>query len=177
MIITSKDSRMTRKFLYYFSKTLCIACLFQTSFCTANPIMPLGSISVVLPLITPSAPNLEAKGFLLIDANSGKVLAEKNADQRLAPASLTKLMSLYVISSALKNGSIHPDDKVRISNKAWRTGGSRMFVKAGDEVAVKDLLQGIIVASGNDASVALAEYIAGSEEAIDYCGAFNMRMA
>jgi D-alanyl-D-alanine carboxypeptidase (penicillin-binding protein 5/6) len=114
--------------------------------------------------ITPTAPNLDVKGYILIDAASGKVLAEKNADVRLPPASLTKLMSLYIISTALKNGSIHPDDKVRISAKAWQTSGSRMFVKVNDEVPVKDLLQGIIVASGNDASVAMAEYIAGSEE-------------
>jgi D-alanyl-D-alanine carboxypeptidase (penicillin-binding protein 5/6) len=116
------------------------------------------------PIITPSAPNLDAKGYILMDAASGKVLAEKNADVHMPPASLTKLMSLYIISDALKNGSIHADDKVRISTKAWKTTGSRMFVKVNDEVPVKDLLQGIIVASGNDASVAMAEYIAGTEE-------------
>jgi D-alanyl-D-alanine carboxypeptidase (penicillin-binding protein 5/6) len=116
------------------------------------------------PTIAPSAPNLDVKGYVLMDAASGKILAEKNADVRMAPASLTKLMSLYIISTALKNGSIHADDKVRISTKAWQTTGSRMFVKVNDEVPVKDLLQGIIVASGNDASVAMAEYIAGTEE-------------
>ncbi|MCE3239101.1 MAG: dacC [Gammaproteobacteria bacterium] len=115
-------------------------------------------------LFTPGTPNIDAKAYILIDANSGKVLAEKNADTHLAPASLTKLMSLYVISGALKNGSIHPDDKVRISTKAWKTTGSRMFIKAGDEVSVKDLLQGIIVDSGNDATVAMAEHVAGTEE-------------
>lgn len=116
------------------------------------------------PIFTPSSPNLDARGYVLIDAASGNVLAEKNADVRMAPASLTKLMSLYIISNALKNNVIHLDDKVRISAKAWHTGGSRMFVKAGDDVPVKDLLQGIIVASGNDATVAMAEYIAGTEE-------------
>jgi len=100
-----------------------------------------------------------------MDANSGKVLAEKSSEDRLPPASLTKLMSVYIISGALRNGQIHLDDKVRISEKAWRTEGSRMFVKVGDEVPVKELLQGIIVASGNDATVALAEHIAGTEEA------------
>ena len=115
-------------------------------------------------VITPVAPNIDAKGYILIDALSGKVIAEKNADFHTAPASLTKLMSLYIISSALKNGSIHLDDKVRISTKAWQTPGSRMFVKAGDEVSVKDLLQGIVVASGNDATVAMAEYVAGTED-------------
>jgi D-alanyl-D-alanine carboxypeptidase (penicillin-binding protein 5/6) len=116
-------------------------------------------------IITPAAPVLNARSYILIDANSGKVLAEQNAEAHVAPASLTKLMSLYVISGALKNNSIHWEDKVRISTKAWQTGGSRMFIKAGDEVLVKDLLQGIIVASGNDATVAMAEYIAGTEEA------------
>jgi D-alanyl-D-alanine carboxypeptidase (penicillin-binding protein 5/6) len=128
----------------------------------ANPIIP---VSQQRPLISPAAPSINAKGYILIDAASGKVLAEKDADAKMAPASLTKLMSLYIISSALKNGSIHIDDKIRISTKAWQTGGSRMFVKVNDEVSAKDLMQGIAVASGNDASVAMAEYIAGTEEA------------
>jgi D-alanyl-D-alanine carboxypeptidase (penicillin-binding protein 5/6) len=110
----------------------------------ASPIIPIPSLNQ----ISPGVPNIDAKGYILIDAASGKVIAEKNADMRMAPASLTKLMSLYIISSALKNGSIHPDDKVRISAKAWKTGGSRMFVKVGDEVPVQDLMQGIAVASG-----------------------------
>lgn len=115
-------------------------------------------------MVTPGAPNLDAKGYILIDATSGKVLAEKNADVRLAPASLTKLMSMYIISGAIKSGAIHLDDKVRISAKAWKTDGSRMFIKANDEVPVRDLIQGVIVASGNDATVAMAEYVAGTEE-------------
>jgi D-alanyl-D-alanine carboxypeptidase (penicillin-binding protein 5/6) len=129
----------------------------------ANPIIPVA----LQPQATVSVavPSIDAKGFILIDATSGKVLAEKNPDARMAPASLTKLMSLYIISSTLKAGSIHPDDKVRISTAAWKTGGSRMFLKLNSEVPVKDLMQGIAVASGNDASVAMAEYIAGTEEA------------
>jgi D-alanyl-D-alanine carboxypeptidase (penicillin-binding protein 5/6) len=129
----------------------------------ANPVIPIPT-QPEQATITPSAPNLEASGYILIDASSGKVLAEKNADVRLPPASLTKLMSLYIISGALKSGQAHMDDKVRISTKAWQTEGSRMFVKVGDEVPLKDLFQGVIVASGNDATVALAEHIAGSEE-------------
>lgn len=113
---------------------------------------------------TPSAPALDATGYILLDANSGRILAEKNSNNRMPPASLTKLMSLYIISSAIKNGQIHMEDKVHISPKAWKTEGSRMFVKAGDDVTVKDLMQGIIVASGNDATVALAEFVAGTEE-------------
>lgn len=130
----------------------------------ANPIIPVPT-QPQAPQVTPSTPNLDAKGFILMDPYSGKVLAEKNADMRMAPASLTKLMTMYVISHALKNGTIHLDDKVRISAKAWQTGGSRMFVKVNDEVPVRDLLHGIVVASGNDASVAMAEHLAGTEEA------------
>lgn len=136
---------------------------FLTTVLFANPIIPIQT-QPQQPTFTPGTPNLDATGYILIDAMSGKVLAEKNSENRMAPASLTKLMSLYIISNALKNGQIHMNDKVRISTKAWKTEGSRMFVKADEEVPVKDLLQGIIVASGNDATVALAEYVAGTEE-------------
>jgi len=129
----------------------------------ANPIIPIPGQPQAT-VITPSAPNINAKGYVLIDANSGKVLAEKNADERMAPASLTKLMTMYVISGALKSGSIHLEDKVRVSEKAWRTSGSRMFIKVNDEVPVNDLLKGIVIASGNDAAVAMAEYLAGTED-------------
>jgi D-alanyl-D-alanine carboxypeptidase (penicillin-binding protein 5/6) len=144
---------------------LCVSTLISiTSASFASPIIPIPN-QPLQPMVTPASPNIDAKGYILIDANSGKILAEKNADMRMAPASLTKLMSLYIISGALRNGSIHLEDKVRISTKAWRTEGSRMFVKVNDEVPAKDLIQGIAVASGNDASVAMAEYIAGTEEA------------
>lgn len=138
--------------------------ILNASVANANPVIPIPT-QPQQPVFTPSAPNIEAQGYVLIDATSGKILAEKDSHKRLAPASLTKLMSLYIISTAIKSGQIHLDDKVRISTKAWKTEGSRMFVKAGEEVLVKELLQGIIVASGNDATVALAEYIAGTEEA------------
>src|SRR3990167_2168454 len=128
----------------------------------ANPVIPIPTQPQ--PVFTPSIPNIDAKGYILIDAPPGKVLAEKNSDTRMPPASLTKLMSLYLISNAAKTGSIHWDDKVRISTKAWKTEGSRMFVKVGDEVPAKDLVQGIVVASGNDATVAMAEHIAGTED-------------
>ena len=127
---------------------------------SASPVIAIAS----QPAVSPGVPNIDAKGYILIDAASGRVLAEKNSNIRMSPASLTKLMSLYIISGALRTSTIHPDDLVRISAKAWKTGGSRMFVKVGDEVPVKDLVQGIAVASGNDASVAMAEYIAGNEE-------------
>lgn len=114
--------------------------------------------------IIPAAPNLDVKAFVLMDQKTGTVIAQKNQDQSLPPASLTKLMDLYVIFDALKQGTIKLDDKVLISSNAWKTGGSKMFVKAGDRVQVSDLIQGIIVQSGNDATVAMAEYIAGSEQ-------------
>lgn len=114
-------------------------------------------------LITPSPPHINSKAYILIDANSGKIIAEQNSETRLPPASLTKIMTLYIVSKALANKQIHLDDTVRISNTAWKTGGSRMFVKEGQIVSIKDLLKGIIVDSGNDACVALAEHLGGSE--------------
>ncbi|WP_051551023.1 D-alanyl-D-alanine carboxypeptidase family protein [Legionella geestiana] len=116
------------------------------------------------PLITPTAPALNAKAFILIDVDSGRIIAEKNSDERLPPASLTKIMTLYVISNALKNNQIHLTDTVRISHDAWKTGGSRMFVKEGQLVPIEDLVKGIIVDSGNDACAAMAEHLGGSEQ-------------
>lgn len=115
--------------------------------------------------IIPAAPNMDVKAYVLMDQKTGTIIAQKNEDELLPPASLTKLMDLYIIFNALKQGTITLDDKVLISTKAWKTGGSKMFVKAGDQVEVNKLIQGIIVQSGNDATVAMAEYIAGSEQA------------
>lgn len=126
---------------------------------TPTPITP----TIRQPIITPPAPQINAKGYVLMDANTGVIIAEKNMHKRMPPASLTKLMTLYVTSQALKQGQIALTDKVRISAKAWRTGGSRMFLKAGSEVPVHNLIQGIIVASGNDACVALSQYVGGNE--------------
>ena len=116
------------------------------------------------PLMTPSPPAINAKAFILIDVNSGKIIAEKNSEERLPPASLTKMMTLYVISNALHNEQIHLKDNVHISREAWQIGGSRMFVKEGQEVSIEDLLKGIIVDSGNDACTAMAEHLGGSEQ-------------
>lgn len=115
------------------------------------------------PIVTPSPPSLNAKAYILIDVDSGKIIAEKNSELQLPPASLTKMMTLYVVSRALKAEQIHLNDQVRISQTAWKTGGSRMFVKEGQDVSVEDLLKGVIVDSGNDACVALAEYVGSSE--------------
>jgi len=111
----------------------------------------------------PDAPTLNATSYLLIDFHSGETVAAEQPDLRVEPASITKLMTSYVVFRELAAGRLNLDDSVRISEKAWRTGGSRMFVEVDSEVAVEDLLQGVIVQSGNDASVALAEHVAGSE--------------
>ncbi len=112
----------------------------------------------------PAPPEVAASGFILVDFHSGKILAQKNADQRLEPASLTKIMTAYTVFRELKQGNINLEDDVLISEKAWRTGGSRMFVEVGKRVKITDLIKGMIIQSGNDACVALAEHIAGSEE-------------
>ncbi|NCF13876.1 MAG: serine-type D-Ala-D-Ala carboxypeptidase [Gammaproteobacteria bacterium] len=111
----------------------------------------------------PAAPIIGAKSYLVVDATTGKELASLDPDTPLAPASLTKIMTTYVVFSALKQGQINLEDEVTISEKAWRMPGSRMFVEVGKRVAIEDLLLGMIVQSGNDASVALAEHIAGTE--------------
>ena len=112
---------------------------------------------------TPAAPVIGAKSYLVIDARTGHEIAALDADVPLAPASLTKIMTTYVVFSALKQGQITLEEEVTVSEKAWRTEGSRMFIEVGKRVSVQDLLLGMIVQSGNDASVALAEHIAGSE--------------
>lgn len=113
----------------------------------------------------PTPPTLNAKAYVLQDPISGKIITSSNGDLRVDPASLTKMMTAYVIDEELASGRLHLTDKVRISENAWRMDGSRMFVKVNDEVPVDDLLKGIIIQSGNDASVAMAEHIAGSEDA------------
>lgn len=109
-----------------------------------------------------SPPNDNAAAYILIDVNSGKIIAQKNENAVRQPASLTKLMTLYLTFRAIKNGTISLDSKVLISKQAWQTGGSKMFIKVGTRVSVSDLIQGIIVDSGNDAAMALAQYVGGS---------------
>jgi len=111
----------------------------------------------------PAPPIIGAKSYLVIDATTGQELASLDPDKALAPASLTKIMTTYVVFKALEQGQISLEDEVTISEKAWRMPGSRMFVEVGKRIAIKDLLLGMIVQSGNDASVALAEHIAGTE--------------
>ena len=115
--------------------------------------------------LIPAAPQVAATSYLVIDADTGKVIVEKNAHERFPPASLTKMMTSYIVEYELNKGNISEDDLVLVSEKAWRTPGSRMFIKEGTQVKLGDLLRGIVIQSGNDASVAVAEHIAGSESA------------
>jgi D-alanyl-D-alanine carboxypeptidase (penicillin-binding protein 5/6) len=146
---------------------------FKTSFMTLMSSALLSASFVISPLaqaitIIPDAPKINAKGFILIDFTTGKVIAEGNADTQLAPASLTKIMTSYIIGKELENGNVNNSDKVMISENAWAKNfpdSSKMFIEVGTEVSVNLLNQGIIVASGNDACVAMAEHIAGSESA------------
>ncbi|MDX1380242.1 MAG: D-alanyl-D-alanine carboxypeptidase family protein [Xanthomonadales bacterium] len=139
-----------------------LAAVAQTPTPTPNPprAMPM-----------PAAPQLGATSYILQDFDSGQVLVESNADQRVEPASITKMMTTYVAFKELASGNLTLDETVPISERAWRTEGSRMFVDPSMQVSVRDLLMGVIVQSGNDASVALAEHLAGSEEA--FAGVMN----
>ncbi|MFZ2208154.1 MAG: D-alanyl-D-alanine carboxypeptidase family protein [Porticoccaceae bacterium] len=126
---------------------------------TPAPVSPVGAA------LMPAPVELAAKAWILIDAYTGTVLAEHNADERLPPASLTKLVTDYLIAGEMAAGKFTKDTLVPISVNAWRMGGSKMYVREGTEVPVGDLLRGIIVQSGNDATLAMAEYIAGTEDA------------
>lgn len=112
----------------------------------------------------PQAPEVAAPTYLLLDLTTGQVLAQRDADRAVEPASLTKLMTAYVVFSALKSGQLKLDQTLTVSERAWRTPGSRMFVRPHTQVAVEDLLKGMIVQSGNDATLVLAEGLAGSVE-------------
>jgi len=112
----------------------------------------------------PAPPQLGATSYILMDFHSGEAIAGKAPEERVEPASITKLMTSYVVFRELDDGQLSLDDMVLISENAWRTGGSRMFIEVDTEVSVEDLLKGVIVQSGNDASVALAEHVAGSEQ-------------
>lgn len=112
----------------------------------------------------PEPPSVNAQYFILKDAVSGRILAEQGADERVAPASITKIMTGYVVADQIDKGFISADEEVFISENCWRKGGSKMFIKEGSRVLVSDLIKGMVIQSGNDASCALAEHTAGSEE-------------
>lgn len=123
------------------------------------------SASMAAAPIIPPAPDVKATSYLLIDADSNEVLVEYQPHEQKAPASLTKIMTAYLAEQEIAAGRITEEDEVLISVNAWRTGGSKMFIREGTRVSVGDLLRGIIIQSGNDASIALAEHVAGSEGA------------
>ena len=114
-------------------------------------------------ILTPAAPKIAASSFILMDYYTGKILAENNADIKLAPASLTKIMTVYVAFREISSGHLNLTDLATVSQNAWKTGGSRMFLEVNIKVSIEDLIKGIVIQSGNDAAVALAEHIAGSE--------------
>lgn len=125
----------------------------------------------------PAPPPVPAEGYILVDYTSGRVLAAQEPEERFEPASITKLMTAYVAFAELAQGRLSMDEQVRISTRAWSTEGSRMFVEERSLVTVDELLHGIIVQSGNDASVALAEHIAGTEEAFaDYMNSYGQHL-
>ena len=144
-------ARITRKLF------AAVACVTLLALSSASQALPAGLI--------PSPPKIAAKSYILIDAVSGEVLAENNADMVLPPASLTKMMTAYVVENELAAGNIRRDDLVTVSEKAWQMKGSLMFIEVGERVPVSKLLEGVIIVSGNDASVALAEHVAGSQGA------------
>jgi D-alanyl-D-alanine carboxypeptidase (penicillin-binding protein 5/6) len=127
-------------------------------------LLPLSAAQAISKPI-PNAPEFDADAYYLLDFDSGLVLAEKNADKPVEPASITKLMTAYLVDKALANGDIQLSDEVTISEKAWRMKGSKMFIEVGTKVSVEELIKGMIIQSGNDATVALAEHVAGSEKA------------
>ncbi|MDE0713416.1 MAG: D-alanyl-D-alanine carboxypeptidase, partial [Gammaproteobacteria bacterium] len=128
-----------------------------------QPVGSLGDIPEAMKAVVPP-PDAPVKSWMLVDFESGWVLGSKNRDLRIEPASLTKLMTGFLVFEALEKGEIRIDDKVYVSRKAWKTGGSRMFIQVDTHVDVENLLKGLIVQSGNDAAVALAEHLGGSEE-------------
>ncbi|QSX34596.1 serine hydrolase [Shewanella avicenniae] len=143
-----------------------IAGVFVTSV-QADPI-PVPNVQPQAPMVMPDAPDVAAKAYVLMDYNSGRVIAESNAYQQLNPASLTKMMTSYVIGQEIKRGNLSPDDEVTVTKNAWSknfSDSSKMFIEVGKKIKVSDLNRGIIIQSGNDACVAMAEHIAGTEDA------------
>ena len=128
-------------------------------------VMALFAMQLQAATLIPAAPQINARSYLVMDADTGQILAAKDEDKRYPPASLTKMMTAYILEYELNKGNVSQDDLVLISEKAWRTQGSRMFIREGTQVKLGDLMKGIIIQSGNDASVAVAEHIAGSESA------------
>lgn len=136
-----------------------------TSVATPATAAPAGTVVPVGELASVPAPTVAARAWITVDVNSGQVLAASNPDQKVEPASLTKIMTAYVVFNALDEKRLTLEQQVPVSEHAWRTGGSRMFIEPRKPVTADELIQGMIVQSGNDASVALAEAVGGSESA------------
>ena len=121
------------------------------------------SNSLLSQSFVPNAPELNLKSYILLEPNTNTVIAEFNSDELIEPASMTKVMTGYVVADQIENQLINQDDMVLVSEKAWKMEGSKMFIEAGKKVSILDLLKGIIIQSGYDASVALADYVGGTE--------------
>ena len=140
----------TRKYIAKPIASLLVATVFLSSNVLSAPI--------------PKPPNPNIKSYVLMDFDSGMIIASKNPDAQIPPASITKIMTSYIAFLELQNNTLNMNEDVLISKKAWKTGGSKMFIEVGKKVKVSDLLHGIITSSGNDASVAMAEHISGDED-------------
>lgn len=149
----------------FMTKALAVLLALVATLVTAQvPTPDAPTPSTTLPPM-PAAPQLGAKSYLMMDFDSGRVLVEQNPDERVEPASITKMMTSYVVFKELSEGKITLEETAPVSERAWRTGGSRMFIEPDMQVTIEDLVRGMIIQSGNDACVALAEHVAGSEEA------------
>ena len=137
---------MIRKVFYF-----CLA-LFLSYFLTGNE------------SFIPDPPSISSANYILIDSTTNRILAQKNPDERIEPASITKIMTGYVVSDQVKEGFINLQDEVFISENCWRKEGSKMWIREGTTVSLLDLIKGMVIQSGNDASCAIAEHVAGSEE-------------
>ncbi len=142
-----------------------VIALFSSMLCAFSVVGEAKPQLTPQPALIPAPPQIAASSYILLDASSGEVIIEKDADTRLPPASLTKMMTAYSAEYEMARGNISADAEVLVSVKAWRTGGSKMFIKEGNRVPLDKLMKGIIIQSGNDASIAVAEHIAGSEDA------------
>ncbi len=138
---------------------------FVRDVCLAFLLLIAARVAAQEPIAPPAPPKLNFKSHYLVDFTTDRVLSANGADEQLAPASLTKLMTAYVVFGALESGRIRLDDRAHVSEKAWRTGGTRMFIELNSDVRLEDLLRGLLIQSGNDAAVALAEHVAGSVDA------------
>ncbi len=149
-----------------------LTCLFFRVILPTLTLLFIGITSVTsATAASPAPPKVAATSYIVMDFDSGRILAEENANQRLEPASITKIMTAYTVLKEIQEGNLNLKDQTVVSEKAWRMPGSRMFIEKGSKIDIETLLKGMIIQSGNDASVALAEHVAGSEEA--FAGLMN----